>query len=119
MFPQGVENMKEQVLAVQRMQEYIEKDRTEEISLSDLARASLFSSWYAYRLFRNCLGLAPSEYIRKYRLTITIAKRTCFAAVAASQVRFAISAPFALQRSLTAFSPARSGFFKNQIEMEK
>ena len=61
--------MKEQVLAVQRMQDYIEKNKTEEISLSDLARASLFSPWYAYRLFRDYLGLTPTEYIRKYRLT--------------------------------------------------
>ena len=61
--------MKEQVLAVQRMQDYIEKNNTEEISLSDLARASLFSPWYSYRLFRAALGLTPTEYIRKYRLT--------------------------------------------------
>ena len=61
--------MNEQVLAVQRMQDYIEANKTEEISLSDLARASLFSPWYAYRLFRACLGLTPAEYIRKYRLT--------------------------------------------------
>ena len=61
--------MTEQILAVQRMQDYIEKNKTEEISLSDLARASLFSPWYAYRLFRDCLGLTPNEYIRKYRLT--------------------------------------------------
>lgn len=61
--------MREQVLAVQRMQDYIEKNRAEKISLSNLARASLFSPWYAYRLFRDCLGLTPTEYIRKYRLT--------------------------------------------------
>ncbi len=61
--------MKEQVLAVQRMQDYIEKNKTEEITLSDLARASLFSPWYSYRLFQDCLGLTPTEYIRKYRLT--------------------------------------------------
>ena len=61
--------MKEQALAVQRMQDYIEKNQTEEISLSDLAQASLFSPWYSYRLFRDCLGLTPTEYIRKYRLT--------------------------------------------------
>lgn len=61
--------MKEQILAVQRMQDYIEKNKAEEISLSDLARASLFSPWYAYRLFRDCLGLTPAEYVRKYRLT--------------------------------------------------
>ena len=61
--------MREQILAVQRMQDYIEKNKAEEISLSDLAQASLFSPWYAYRLFRNALGLTPTEYIRKYRLT--------------------------------------------------
>lgn len=61
--------MKEQILAVQRMQDYIEKNNAEEISLTDLARASLFSPWYSYRLFRDSLGLTPTEYIRKYRLT--------------------------------------------------
>lgn len=61
--------MKEQVLAVQRMQDYIEKNKTEEINLSDLAKASLFSPWYSYSLFRDCIGLTPTEYIRKYRLT--------------------------------------------------
>ena len=61
--------MNEQILAVQRMQDYIEKNRAEAISLSGLARASLFSPWYAYRLFRAYLGLTPAEYIRKYRLT--------------------------------------------------
>lgn len=61
--------MKEQVLAVQRMQDYIEKNQGEDIRLSDLAQASLFSPWYAYRLFREYLGVTPTEYIRKYRLT--------------------------------------------------
>ena len=61
--------MKERILAVQRMQDYIEENKTDEISLSDLARVSLFSPWYSYRLFRDCLGLTPTEYIRKYRLT--------------------------------------------------
>lgn len=61
--------MKEQILAVQQMQDYIERNNAEEITLSDLAQASLFSPWYAYRLFRDCLGLTPTEYIRKYRLT--------------------------------------------------
>ena len=61
--------MREQVLAVQRVQDYIENNKTEEISLSDLARSSLFPPWYSYRLFRDCLGLTPTEYIRKYRLT--------------------------------------------------
>ncbi len=61
--------MKEQVMAVQRMQDYIEKNRMEEICLADMTRASLFSPWYSYRLFRDYLGVTPTEYIRKYRLT--------------------------------------------------
>ena len=61
--------MKEQILAVQRMQDYIEKNGMEEIRLSDLAEVSLFSTWYSHRLFRDALGLTPTEYIRKYRLT--------------------------------------------------
>lgn len=68
--------MREQVLAVQRVQDYIENNKTEEISLSDLARSSLFPPWYSYRLFRDCLGLTPTEYIRKYRLT-EAAKQLC------------------------------------------
>ena len=62
--------MKEQVLAVQRMQDYIEQNREGEIHPADLAQVSHFSPWYSYRLFRECLGLAPAEYIRKYRLSL-------------------------------------------------
>ena len=61
--------MREQILAVQRMQEYIEGNLEREIRLSDLAQVSLFSPWYAYRLFREQLGLTPTEYIRKLRLS--------------------------------------------------
>lgn len=61
--------MKEQVLAVQRMQDYIEAHLDEEIGLADLARASLFSPWHAHRLFRAYLGLAPAEYVRRLRLS--------------------------------------------------
>jgi len=61
--------MREQTLAVQRMQDYIEQNKTMEITLSDLAKVSLFSPWYSYRLFREYLGLTPTEYIRKLRLS--------------------------------------------------
>ncbi len=61
--------MREQTLAVQRMQDYIEQNKTMEITLSDLAKVSLFSPWYSYRLFRDYLGLTPTEYIRKLRLS--------------------------------------------------
>ena len=61
--------MKEQTIAVQRMQDYIGENLAKNITLSDLARASLFSPWYSYRLFREHLGLTPAEYVRKLRLS--------------------------------------------------
>lgn len=61
--------MKEQTLAVQRMQDYIEVNLARDIRLSDLARVSLFSPWYSYRLFREYLGLTPTEYVRRLRLS--------------------------------------------------
>ena len=61
--------MKEQILAVQQMQDYIHDNLSEEIRLSDLALASYFSPWYSYRLFRDLVGVPPAEYIRKLRLT--------------------------------------------------
>ena len=61
--------MKEQILAVQRMQEFIEAHLSEEITLADLAQASLFSPWHSYRLFRTHVGLTPAEYIRRLRLS--------------------------------------------------
>jgi len=60
--------MKEQMEAVQRMQDYIETHLDEKITLADLARESLFSPWYSYRLFAKWINLTPSEYIRRLRL---------------------------------------------------
>ena len=61
--------MREQTLAVQRMQDYIEENLEQEITLADLAGVSLFSPWHSYRLFREYLGLSPAEYIRRLRLS--------------------------------------------------
>ena len=61
--------MKEQVLAVQRMQDYIEAHLEQEISLFQLAKESLFSPWHSYRLFQVYTGLTPTEYIRRLRLS--------------------------------------------------
>lgn len=66
---QEVRSVKEQVLAVQRMQDYIEAHLEQEISLSDLAKESLFSPWHSYRLFQTYTGLTPTEYIRRLRLS--------------------------------------------------
>ena len=61
--------MKEQILAVQRMQDYIEAHLEEEITPADLAQASMFSPWHSYRLFRQYTGCTPSEYLRRLRLS--------------------------------------------------
>ena len=60
--------MKEQILAVQRMQDYIEAHLEETIGLSDLAKVSLFSPWHSHRLFQEYTGLPPASYIRRLRL---------------------------------------------------
>ncbi len=61
--------MKEQLMAVQRMQDYIEEHLEQDITLSMLSEVSLFSPWHSYRLFRDYLGLTPAEYIRRLRLS--------------------------------------------------
>lgn len=61
--------MKEQIIAVQRMQDYIEEHFDEDITLADLAAVSLFSPWYSYRLFKRYTDLTPADYIRKIRLS--------------------------------------------------
>ncbi|MBT9776643.1 helix-turn-helix domain-containing protein [Clostridium sp. MCC353] len=61
--------MREQIEAVQRMQDYIEKHLQENIALADLAKASLYSPWYSYRLFIQWLNMTPADYIRRLRLS--------------------------------------------------
>ena len=63
------ENMKEQILAVQRMQDYIEENLDSEITLAGLAKVSLFSPWYSYRIFKEYTSLTPAEYVRRLRLS--------------------------------------------------
>lgn len=59
----------ERILAVQRMQDYIEQNLDGEITLGDLAGVSLFSPWYSYRLFKKYTSLTPAEYVRRLRLS--------------------------------------------------
>ncbi|MPM91830.1 HTH-type transcriptional activator RhaS [bioreactor metagenome] len=61
--------MKEQILAVQRMQDYIAANLEQELTMGALSRVSLFSPWYSYRMFKACTGLTPAEYIRRLRLS--------------------------------------------------
>lgn len=60
--------VKEQIEAVQRMQDFIAAHLSEEISLADLAKAAMYSPWYARRIFVSLLGITPSDYIRRLRL---------------------------------------------------
>ena len=61
--------MLEQQEAVQRMQDYIDQNLYENISLTDLANVSLFSPWYSYRLLKQWTNYTPADYIRKLRLS--------------------------------------------------
>lgn len=61
--------MKEQIEAVQRMQDYIKAHLSENITLDDLAKVAMFSPWYARRIFVSLLGVTPSDYIRRLRLS--------------------------------------------------
>lgn len=64
----------EQIEAVQRMQNYIKKHLSEEITLTALSKVSLYSPWYSYRLFVNYLNMTPAKYIRRLRLAQTALK---------------------------------------------
>lgn len=60
--------MTEQILAVQRMQDYIEENLDEHVTMAELSREAGFSPWYSYRLFQRFTGLTPPRYIRRLRL---------------------------------------------------
>lgn len=57
------------LLAVQRMQDHIERHITEPITLSDLSRRAGYSPWHAARVFKELTGKAPFDYIRTLRLS--------------------------------------------------
>lgn len=61
--------MNDKVLAVQRMQDYIETHIDESITLASLSKISLFSPWYSHRLFKEYTNYTPAEYIRRLKLS--------------------------------------------------
>ena len=61
--------MQEQIMAVQRMQDYIEEHYNETITLVNLSNVSFFFPWYSYRLFKEYTNYTPADYIRKLRLS--------------------------------------------------
>ncbi len=56
-------------LAVQRMQDYIEKNIQNPVTLHDLARSAGYSPFHSARLFKEYTGKPPFEYIRTLRLS--------------------------------------------------
>ena len=61
--------MEEHIEAVQRMQDYIQMNLDKDITMTDLARVSMYSPWYSYRLFVQSLNMTPAVYIRRLRLS--------------------------------------------------
>ena len=61
--------MDERIEAVQRMQDYIENNLEQDISMADLSKAAGYSPWYSYRLFHSLLHMTPAVYIRRLRLS--------------------------------------------------
>jgi AraC-like DNA-binding protein len=54
-------NQVETIMAVQRMQEYIDAHLCEKITLKQLADAAGYSSWHAARIFKENTGRTPAE----------------------------------------------------------
>ena len=61
--------MQEKILAVQKMQDYINTHLNDSITLGALAQVSLFSPWYSSRLFKEYTGYTPADYIRRIKLS--------------------------------------------------
>ena len=60
---------REQVDAVQRMQDYIESNINCPITLYDLSRCAGYSPFHCARVFKELVGKPPFEYIRTLRLS--------------------------------------------------
>ena len=61
--------MDERIMAVQKMQNYIEEHILEEIKIDDLARLTNYSPVHVRRLFLEWTKLSPADYIRRLKLT--------------------------------------------------
>lgn len=66
---QGGNEVKEHIEAVQRMQDFVHMNLEKDITMADLARVSMYSPWYSYRLFVQFLNMTPALYIRRLRLS--------------------------------------------------
>ena len=62
-------NLQENIEAVHRMQECIDKHLKERITLRMLAEAAGYSPWHAAKIFKELTGKTPFDYIRTLRLS--------------------------------------------------
>lgn len=62
-------NEEEVVFVVQKVQNYIEQNLLESITLKQLADEAGYSPWHFARVFKKVTGKTPYEYIRSRRLT--------------------------------------------------
>lgn len=59
----------EKMMAVEKMQNYIDEHIDEVITLKQLARAANYSIYHCDRIFKELVGYTPFDYIRKLRLS--------------------------------------------------
>jgi len=59
----------EKMLAVQHIQDFIEKHLKDNITMSMLAKAAGYSQWHSARLFKKVTGKTPFDYVRALRLS--------------------------------------------------
>lgn len=59
----------ENVVAVQKMQDYISAHLYDEITLYEIARCCDYSPWHAAKMFKQYIGKSPFEYIRALKLS--------------------------------------------------
>lgn len=59
----------DRIIAVSKMQKYIDSHIEEKITLDDLGRACGYSKYHALRMFKELTGRTPFEAIRAIRLT--------------------------------------------------
>jgi AraC family transcriptional regulator len=60
---------REKIAAVQRMQDFIDRNTEEMITLHRLAKVARYSPWHSSRIFRELTGKTPFAYIRELRLS--------------------------------------------------
>ncbi len=61
--------LSDKIIAVSKMQKYIDKHFNEEITLEDLSRAARYSKYHTVRIFKELTGRTAFEAIRAIRLT--------------------------------------------------